>query len=61
MRAAIAVVIVLLVWIWLDLPSFQQMAITVAVVMAAPGAPAASGWTPGMPSPSGRCIASSAA
>ena len=37
-RAAIAVVIMLLAWIWLELPSFQQMAITVAVVMAAPGA-----------------------
>jgi len=37
-RAAIAVVIMLIAWIWLELPSFQQMAITVAVVMAAPGA-----------------------
>ena len=37
-RAAIAVVILLLAWIWLELPSFQQMAVTVAVVMAAPGA-----------------------
>lgn len=37
-RAAIAVVIMLLAWIWLELPSFQQMAVTVAVVMAAPGA-----------------------
>jgi uncharacterized membrane protein YccC len=37
-RAAVAVVILLLAWIWLELPSFQQMAITVAVVMAAPGA-----------------------
>ena len=37
-RAAVAVVIMLLAWIWLELPSFQQMAITVAVVMAAPGA-----------------------
>jgi uncharacterized membrane protein YccC len=37
-RSAIAVVILLFVWIWLELPSFQQMAITVAVVMAAPGA-----------------------
>jgi uncharacterized membrane protein YccC len=37
-RAAIAVVILLFAWIWLELPSFQQMAITVAVVMAAPGA-----------------------
>ncbi|CAN5368632.1 hypothetical protein BH10PSE6_BH10PSE6_29920 [soil metagenome] len=38
LRAAIAVVILLFAWIWLELPSFQQMAITVAVVMAAPGA-----------------------
>lgn len=37
-RAAIAVVILLLAWIWLELPSFQQMAVTVAIVMAAPGA-----------------------
>lgn len=37
-RAAVAVVILLFAWIWLELPSFQQMAITVAVVMAAPGA-----------------------
>lgn len=37
-RAAVAVVILLLAWIWLELPSFQQMAITVALVMAAPGA-----------------------
>ena len=37
-RAAIAVVILLLAWIWLELPSFQQMAVTVALVMAAPGA-----------------------
>jgi uncharacterized membrane protein YccC len=37
-RAAIAVVILILAWIWLELPSFQQMAVTVAAVMAAPGA-----------------------
>jgi uncharacterized membrane protein YccC len=37
-RAAISVVILLFVWLWLELPEFQQMAITVAVVMAAPGA-----------------------
>ena len=35
---AIAVVILLYAWIWLELPRFQQMAITVTVVMAAPGA-----------------------
>jgi uncharacterized membrane protein YccC len=38
LRAAVTVVILLLAWIWLELPSFQQMAITVAIVMAAPGA-----------------------
>lgn len=38
LRAAISVVILLFVWIRLELPEFQQMAITVAVVMAAPGA-----------------------
>lgn len=38
LRAAVAVVVLLLVWIWLDQPDFSQMAITVAVVMAAPGA-----------------------
>jgi uncharacterized membrane protein YccC len=37
-RAAISVVILLFAWLWLELPDFQQMAITVAVVMAAPGA-----------------------
>ncbi len=37
-RSAIVVVILLFVWIWLELPEFQQMAITVAAVMAAPGA-----------------------
>jgi uncharacterized membrane protein YccC len=37
-RASVAVVILLLAWIWLELPSFQQMALTVALVMAAPGA-----------------------
>ena len=36
-RAAVAVVILLFVWLWLDLQDFQQMAITVAIVMAAPG------------------------
>ncbi len=36
-RAAIAVVILLLTWVWLELPSFQQMAVTVTIVMAAPG------------------------
>jgi uncharacterized membrane protein YccC len=38
LRAAISVVILLFVWISIELPEFQQMAITVAVVMAAPGA-----------------------
>jgi len=37
-RAAIAVLILLQAWILLELPSFQQMAITVTIVMAAPGA-----------------------
>jgi len=37
-RSAIAVVILLYSWTWLELPNFQQMAVTVAVVMAAPGA-----------------------
>src|SRR5262249_32617066 len=37
-RASISVVVLLFAWIWLELPDFQQMAITVAVVMAAPGA-----------------------
>lgn len=37
-RASVAIVTLLLAWIWLELPSFQQMAVTVAVVMAAPGA-----------------------
>lgn len=36
MRAAIAVVTVLHVWMWIDLPDVYQMAITIAVVMAAP-------------------------
>jgi uncharacterized membrane protein YccC len=35
-RAAICVVVVLYVWIWIDLPDVSQMAITVAAVMAAP-------------------------
>jgi len=35
-RAAIAVVVVLYIWIWIDLPDVTQMAITIAVVMAAP-------------------------
>ncbi|HEY2874605.1 MAG TPA: FUSC family protein [Reyranella sp.] len=38
LRAALAVVILLFVWIQLELPELDQMAITVAVVMAAPGA-----------------------
>jgi uncharacterized membrane protein YccC len=38
LRAALAVVILLFAWIQLELPEFDQMAITVAVVMAAPGA-----------------------
>jgi uncharacterized membrane protein YccC len=37
-RAVVAILILLLAWIWLELPSFQQMAVTVAAVMAAPGA-----------------------
>ena len=36
MRSAIAVVAVLEVWIWLDLPDVAEMAISVAVVMSAP-------------------------
>lgn len=36
MRSAIAVVAVLLIWIWIDLPDIAEMAITVAVVMSAP-------------------------
>ena len=35
-RAAISVVVVLQVWIWMDLPQVTEMAITVAVVMSAP-------------------------
>ena len=35
-RSAIAVVVVLMVWILLDLPQVTEMAITIAVVMAAP-------------------------
>ena len=42
MRAAICVVIVLYVWIWIDLPDVTQMAVTVAAVMAAPVAADAS-------------------
>ena len=38
LRASVSVVILLFAWLWLELPDFQQMAITVAVVMAAPGA-----------------------
>ena len=37
MRSAIAVCAVLFVWILVDLPQVAEMAITVAVVMAAPG------------------------
>jgi uncharacterized membrane protein YccC len=36
LRAAISVVIVLIVWVMIDLPDVGEMAITVAVVMAAP-------------------------
>ena len=36
MRAAIAVVAVLQIWIWMDLPQVTEMAISIAVVMAAP-------------------------
>ena len=36
MRAAIAVIVVLEVWIWMDLPQVTEMAITIAVVMSAP-------------------------
>jgi uncharacterized membrane protein YccC len=35
-RSAIAVVAVLQIWIWIDLPEVTQMAITIAVVMSAP-------------------------
>lgn len=35
-RSAIAVVVVLLVWIMIDLPQVTEMAITIAVVMSAP-------------------------
>ncbi len=35
-RSAIAVVVVLMVWILIDLPQVTQMAITIAVVMSAP-------------------------
>jgi uncharacterized membrane protein YccC len=35
-RAAIAVVAVLQIWIWMDLPQVTEMAISIAVVMAAP-------------------------
>jgi len=35
-RSAIAVVVVLLVWVLLDLPQVTEMAITIAVVMSAP-------------------------
>lgn len=36
MRSAIAVVVVLAVWIMVDLPDVTEMAVTIAVVMAAP-------------------------
>jgi uncharacterized membrane protein YccC len=39
-RSAIAVVVVLLVWILIDLPQVTEMAITIAVVMSAPVVPA---------------------
>lgn len=35
-RAGISVVIVLIVWVWLDLPDVAEMTISIAVVMAAP-------------------------
>ena len=35
-RAALAIMLLPLVWSWLDLPSLSQMAITVAAVMAVP-------------------------
>jgi uncharacterized membrane protein YccC len=35
-RAAIAIMMLPLIWSWLDLPSLSQMAITVAAVMAVP-------------------------
>jgi uncharacterized membrane protein YccC len=40
LRAGLAVMLVPLVWRWLDLPSLSQTAITVAAVMAVPGPPA---------------------
>jgi uncharacterized membrane protein YccC len=36
MRAAIAVIIMMQVWIWMDLPQVTEMAISIAVVMSAP-------------------------
>lgn len=36
MRAAIAVVIMMQVWIWMNLPQVTEMAISIAVVMSAP-------------------------
>ncbi len=36
MRAAIAVVIMMQVWIWMDLPQVTEMCISIAVVMSAP-------------------------
>jgi uncharacterized membrane protein YccC len=36
MRAAIAVVVMMQVWIWMDLPQVTEMAISIAVVMSAP-------------------------
>ncbi|MBX9945350.1 MAG: FUSC family protein [Reyranella sp.] len=36
LRAAIAVVIMMQVWIWMDLPQVTEMAISIAVVMSAP-------------------------
>jgi uncharacterized membrane protein YccC len=35
-RAAISVVTVLIIWVWLDLPDVAEMTISIAVVMAAP-------------------------
>lgn len=36
MRAAIAVVVMMQVWIWMDLPQVTEMCISIAVVMSAP-------------------------
>jgi uncharacterized membrane protein YccC len=35
-RAGISIIIVLLAWVWLDLPDVSEMAISVAMVMSAP-------------------------